>query len=1013
LANRDDTIERNSRVAIAPAALLAERAAKGRSLSALQSMLATGVATAALFAYSGRPARAAPPAGCTSDLSGTVVTCSGDQSAGVLLNNASGTYTTLNVNNLTTNINPAAGFTGVQFSSNGPVQLNVNPGPFAIFATDANGIFASSNGGAVTIDSTADIVTTGGSATGVQGSAQNELLTITSSGNIATSGNNSFGIAAGTVYGDIVVNSSGAIATSGTFSAGINIGSIGSLPPPPPARGAITINSSGDIATTGTSGIGINVASVYGPVTINSMGNIAVSGTGSIGINVQTEGEVEITSTGNIAAGPASSVGILALSQLRSVLVTSTGDIATAGQTGRGIYVRAGETATVLASGSITTLGDNAAAIAASGDTGTVVVSSATIRTFGTAAPGITAYGAGDVAVASMGHITTTGATSDGINVVSTNGMAVVVNTGDIAATGVGSAGIYAAGDNGTSVINFGAITGCPCGGVILRAADGDNILVNFGTITAELNGSAIEMDIVNGGNLVENFGTVTGNVFMSGATGVFENRAGAFFNPGDAVIGDISNDGMLAPGGSGTVETTGVGGALRQSGSGTLAVDVAGGAADKMVVLDVAELAGKVSVSILSFPTLAAYTIVDSASATNNGLSLIASPALHATLQFTPTDVILGINVDFSVDGLNPNQLALAGNLDKIYAAGGAGVTPVLLGLLNVDDLSGYKSALNQLMPEIYSNAEIATLYSSLAFANSLLSCRINGAGTAAIIREGQCLWAGASANFLDAGTTSDQIGFTQTSGLFNAGAQVALGDVWRLGFGAGYMSSTLQTATGAESDGAMAQAGVSLKYNPGALLLAGVINGGGARYDTTRPMAFGNFSGVAEGQQDLGIISGSMRAAYVLGSPQLYYKPILDLGLTHIALDAFSENGGGGAALMVAGSGQTVFTVAPTLEIGSEWWMSNGTLIRPLIRGGAVLYEGADFALTSSFVDAPAGVGPFVINTEMDQVVGTVGVGLEVISGSDAVMRFSYDAQLGETTQVQSVGIKGSARF
>ncbi len=141
--------------------------------STWRRVLATGVASAALFAYSGRPVRAAPPTGCTSDLSGTIVTCSGDQSAGVLLSNGGGTYTTLNVNNLTTNITPATGVTGVEFNSNGAVELNVDTGPFAIFATDANGIFASSNGGSVSINSTADIVTTGGSATGVQGSAQN------------------------------------------------------------------------------------------------------------------------------------------------------------------------------------------------------------------------------------------------------------------------------------------------------------------------------------------------------------------------------------------------------------------------------------------------------------------------------------------------------------------------------------------------------------------------------------------------------------------------------------------------------------------------------------------------------------------------------------------------------------------------------------------------------------------------------------------------------------------------
>ncbi len=217
----------------------------------------------------------------------------------------------------------------------------------------------------------------------------------------------------------------------------------------------------------------------------------------------------------------------------------------------------------------------------------------------------------------------------------------------------------------------------------------------------------------------------------------------------------------------------------------------------------------------------------------------------------------MLGISVDFDVDGigLNPNQKAIAENLDKIFRAGVGGVGPVLLGLLNVDSIDEFKAALDQLSPELYSDAEITALYSSLAFSSSLLSCKVNGTDTASIIREGQCLWAGASAVFLDTGTTTDQIGFTETAGLFTAGAQVALDNVWRLGVAGGYQNSTLQTATGAQSDGALGQGGVALKYNPGPLLVAGTVSGGGAQYDTRRVMSFGGFTGVAEGDAGPGL--------------------------------------------------------------------------------------------------------------------------------------------------------------
>ena len=269
------------------------------------------------------------------------------------------------------------------------------------------------------------------------------------------------------------------------------------------------------------------------------------------------------------------------------------------------------------------------------------------------------------------------------------------------------------------------------------------------------------------------------------------------------------------------------------------------------------------------------------------HGLALAASPALNATLFYPDNNHIeIHASVDFSVSGLNRNQTAISDTTEAAFAAGGGALTPVLLGLLNTPGLDAYKNALDQLSPELYSDAQIAALYSSLGFANSLLSCRINGNDTAAIIREGQCLWAGASAVFLDQGTTSQQIGFNQSTGLFAAGAQVALDNVWRLGLGAGYQTSSLGTATNATSEGQMAQAGVALKYNPGPWLLAGVVSGGHGWYDTSRPMAFGGFSGTATSSSGIDIMNGGLRLAYVFGSPELYFKPMVDAAATRLDL-------------------------------------------------------------------------------------------------------------------------------
>ena len=109
----------------------------------------------------------------------------------------------------------------------------------------------------------------------------------------------------------------------------------------------------------------------------------------------------------------------------------------------------------------------------------------------------------------------------------------------------------------------------------------------------------------------------------------------------------------------------------------------------------------------------------------TDNGLGLIASPALHATLTFpNPNDVVLGIAVDFNVtaSASTPTSRPSRKISTRFSAPAWAASDPVLLGLLNVDSIDEFKNALDQLSPELYSDAEIAALYSSLAFSNSLL---------------------------------------------------------------------------------------------------------------------------------------------------------------------------------------------------------------------------------------------------------------------------------------------------
>jgi len=754
---------------------------------------------------------------------------------------------------------------------------------------------------------------------------------------------------------------------------------------------------------------------------------IATTGDNAVGIQAETSllNDLTLFASGTITTSGDSAEGVFASTSGGDLAVLYAGAIDTAGDNSHGIHAQSGSNASVFSSGTIHTSGASSVGILVESLGSAQVFSQSSITTTGDTAAGIAVLATtGDAVVYSEGNITTTGAGADGITAISGTGSAAVVNTGNVSATGIGAAGITVVANDNAILFNTGHVVGGACCAGVLMDAGNHALLLNAGTITAGLSDFAV--DVLAPAIDVYNLGTITGNVRLFDGinpVGIFENVAGSVLNSGNLLIAAMAvNDGTIAPGGVGKTQITVISESFTQTKRGVYAVDLDPRASnpsdrqDFIGILNHASLTGNVAVNFISVPLTAAesFVILSALSGiSDNGLGLIAAPAANAKLQFSGNDLILSYDINFATGGLNPNQRAIAANLHRIFTAGGGGVRPVLLGLLNTTGIAGYANALDQLSPELYSDAQIAALYGSLAFSNSLMSCKVNGADTAAIVREGQCLWAGASARFLDTRTTHDQIGFTETAGLFTAGAQVALDDVWRLGFAVGYQNSTFSNAANAHSEGSVVQGGVALKYNPGPLLLAAALSGGGAWYDTTRPMAFGGFVGTAESDSRMGFVNGGLRAAYVVGSPHLYWKPVLDLNLSYLDLDSFTETGGNGAALSVRGTSKTLFSAAPTLEAGSEFWLSNGTLVRPLVRGGAIWYSDDDFALTAGFAAAPAGAGTFTINTGIDQVMGLVGAGLEIVNADNDALRFTYDAQLGETTQIHSVAIRGSANF
>ena len=154
-------------------------------------------------------------------------------------------------------------------------------------------------------------------------------------------------------------------------------------------------------------------------------------------------------------------------------------------------------------------------------------------------------------------------------------------------------------------------------------------------------------------------------------------------------------------------------------------------------------------------------------------------------------------------------------------------------------------------------------------------------------------------------------------------------------------------------------------------------------------------------------------MRAAYLIDRGPWYLKPLIDFNATYVDLDGFSEKGGAGSGLFVRHADETVLSVSPAIELGGEIGGSSGSILRPFIRAGVTVLDGTDFQLTSGFLGAPAGVAPFRINADIDEVIADVSAGLDVIAKDGVVLRLQYEGRFSENTEEHSAGVKVSLKF
>ena len=410
------------------------------------------------------------------------VVTGGTNATGVLASSSEGAVS-VNTNNITT-----AGLRAEGISASTDISsITVRSGSINTSGIDATAINANSDFGDINITSNT-IRTTGNGSGGFFNTGATGILAQTgglgriavNSSAITTLGTNAIGIRAVNNTGALLVTS-GTIATTGMNSDAINVASAGTATV---NTGAITTtgaNADGIVATGGT---GANVTFTSISTTgANANGVLIPAGVMFFGPRASATATVN---GGSISTVGATSDGVRAVAGTGAAVVNVSGNISTQGANSRGIFASGPTGATVTNGGTITTAGMTSNGVDASSTTGPVVVTINNVTTTGNGSRAVLANGTAGNATANInGALRTSGTNADALNV--NSGANAVVNVGTAATFSTTQGNFIALNSAATSTLNNAGFIGNNLGGFALVATGGPITINNTGNLSSDI----------------------------------------------------------------------------------------------------------------------------------------------------------------------------------------------------------------------------------------------------------------------------------------------------------------------------------------------------------------------------------------------------------------------------------------------------------------------------------------------------------------------------------------------
>jgi autotransporter-associated beta strand protein len=478
----------------------------------------------------------------------------------------------------------------------------------------------------------------------------------------------------------------------------------------------------------------------------------------------------------------------------------------------------------------------------------------------------------------------------------------------------------------------------------------------------------------VNAGVLNTN-GTLTADVAIAD---------GAILTGGPQINGNVTNNGLIQPGGVGTVGSLDITGDFTQSNTGSIVVDVNAGGGDVITVDGTANIDG--SLVVTPDGTLVFGQVVQIVSATGgvNGTfdSVTSTEPIILAIDYTdPNAVSIIVSANFVAvaggAGMAPNQISVADNFTSLggfpLTADLSGASAILNNLM-LTDLTLYAQALDSLHPEFYDAGTQATLNNSQRFngnmrlammscdvherslTDPILPCNNREPGTGSI-------WISQSGSFLDHEAPSGHITYDATGWSTQIGTDSQLTDMVRIGGGFGYNHTDTEILRQGDADLGSWDAGLYgrldlIDFGGARVFLGGMGSYSLGNHESKRTLA--PFGETAVGNYDSERMTFSLLAGMAGEYRGIEYGGSVGYRAGETDVDGFTETGAGGLGLIVDSQSFEHDAIFAEFSLAQRVRLSDQSYLTPQIgigyeaRGG-ILTEFSALALSTLLLACP----------------------------------------------------------